>query len=177
MKVMGFIFFFVISFALARPAYADYVLPYPSSMPGNKLYKVGRFVDTLKKHWYWGSIASYRYRLALADKYLIEAKTLFEYKQYLLATDALRRSNDEFRQLPIYLKKAKDEKKDIAQLQSILRAATGAHVQILEDISLRVPAEFQWIPEKSQATDLPLGRLLREAVDTRKVVREIGQRL
>jgi len=159
----------------ASPIHAAYVLPYPSYMPGNKLYRISRFTDVVKQYWYWGNIASLRYHLSLADKYLVEAKTLFEYKQYLLAADALSRSSAHFEQLPMYLKKAALEKKDITQLKVVLQGATTAHIAILESSLQALPDTFEWQPEKSESTVLPLGRLLRDAIRLRQTVWSIGQ--
>src|SRR5260221_10615939 len=96
---------------------AEYVLPYPSFMPGNKIYRVTRVIDKLKKYWYWGNISQIKYHLGLADKYLVEAKTLMEYNQFLLAADALRRSDDEFAQLPTYIVGARHDVVDITMFQ------------------------------------------------------------
>ena len=87
------IFLLILFVAFPSSVFADYTLPYPSYMPGNKLYKASRLFDELQKYWHWGNIASVKYRLKIADKYLVEAKVLFEYKQYVLALDALERSD------------------------------------------------------------------------------------
>src|SRR3989344_2434627 len=84
---------FLLVFVLVSRVEAAYVLPYPSYMPGNKLYTFSRFFDEVGRIWNFGSIASTKYALHLSDKYLVEAKTLFEYQQYLLALDALQRSD------------------------------------------------------------------------------------
>ena len=162
-----------IYFSLALSVQADYVLPYPSFMPGNKAYRISRVIDSLKAYWYWGNIASFRYHLALADKYLVEAKTLFEYKQYLLAVDALTRSTIHTERLPVYLKRAKSERKDIAKLKATTGEAIDAHVLVLEEITARVPEQFLWQPEKAASTDLKLGSFLRESVNLRQTVEEI----
>ena len=106
---------------------ADYVLPYPSYMPGNKLYKVGRVIDTHKRFWYFGSIAQTKYHLGLSDKYLVEAKTLFEYKQYMLGADALIRSNNEFNEIPHYIAKAKESGIDVTLLKATILYAAKKH--------------------------------------------------
>src|SRR5450759_5012191 len=95
-KIVFFSFLLSLVFSHSSLVYADYVLPYPSYMPGSSLYKVSRVVDLLKFYWSWGNIAQIKYHLALSDKYLIEAKTLMEYKQFLLGTDDLRRYDKEF---------------------------------------------------------------------------------
>ena len=63
------------SFSFAE---SDYVLPYPSSMPGSKFYQIRLIWDEVKKYWYFGSFGQFEYNLKQSDKYLVEAKTLFE---------------------------------------------------------------------------------------------------
>src|SRR5687768_12398331 len=80
-------------------AQSDYVLPYPSSMPGSSLYKIRLIFEEINKYWYFGNISQFTYNLRQSDKYLIEAKTLFEYKQYFLAYQALEKSNHYFNKI------------------------------------------------------------------------------
>lgn len=147
---------------------AEYVLPYPSYMPGNKLYMISRLVDRAKQIFYFGNISSFKYHLALADKYLIEAKTLFEYKQYLLAVDALGRSDVHFRQLPAYLRSAEREKKDIGALSVLVQEAAQAHVHILASLKDLLPSEFVWRPEKAAEIVIPIGDMLGESIQIRR---------
>jgi len=128
---------------------ADYVLPYPSFMPGNKIYKISRIVDRVKEYWYFGNLAQAKYHLSLSDKYLVEAKTLFEYKQYLLALDALTRSDDHFSQ------------------QKNTEAAK-AHIFVLESLLGQLPDTFQWTPEKETATQLPIAQKLQDSIKIRE---------
>lgn len=162
--------FMILVLSLVPRVQAEYVLPYPSYMPGNKLYRVSRMIDTLKAYWYWGNIASFRYHLGLSDKYLVEAKTLFEYKQYLLANDALKRSTDQFQSIPIYVKGAQRQKKDITVMKKTVQEAVEVHRGVLESISWKAPETFLWQPEKSNTTELPLGRNIREAIQMRETV-------
>jgi cell shape-determining protein MreC len=141
--IIGFFFMFVTSHARA-----SYVLPYPSFMPGNKIYKITRLIDKVKAYWYWGELGQAKYHTALADKYLVEAKVLFEYKQYLLAVDALKRSNE-------HVEKASNEEQ------------RAAHVQVLTRIKEDVPEEFTWTPEKDKATKLSLYDLIDAAIALR----------
>lgn len=151
--------------------YADYVLPYPSYMPGNKLYRVSRIADTLKQYWYFGSIASFRYHLELADKYLVEAKTLFEYKQYVLAIDALKRSDREIVVLPLWIAKAKSEGKDASGLVEKGQNATLKHQEMLNMLIGILPEEYLWEPEKAQAIPLAIKSHLLEAAALREETR------
>ncbi len=161
--------FFVISQLLHASVYADYVLPYPGYMPGHKVYRITRMLDDFRQYWFWGAIASTKYRLALSDKYLVEAKILFEYKQYLLAVDALRRSNEQFQRLPQLLGQVTREGKEAGKLTEQAIAAAAAHKQVLEKLQRELPAEFTWKPEKREAVTLDLASLLMEALELRKL--------
>ncbi len=160
-----FIIFYLIF--LVPKAHAEYVLPYPSYMPGNKIYNVSRMVDTIKKYWYWGSIASLKYHLKLSDKYVVEAKTLFEYKQYLLAVDALSRSDKEFSRLSYYLGRAKTEDKDVENFKSLLVEAAKKHEQIIRASQLQLPKQFTWTPEKLKSTTLSLYETTESSIKVR----------
>ncbi len=160
----------VIFLSNTHTSFAEYVLPYPSYMPGNKVYKISRLVGELKKYWYWGSIASFKYHLGLSDKYLVEAKTLFEYKQYLLARDALARSNENFRELPQYLIRAKNEGKDMRIFNQQIQKAAAAHMGVIDGLARLVPKTFNWREEKKQPVELGLQQLLTETNKLRQSV-------
>lgn len=153
--IIVLLLFFMIATPL-RMAHADYVLPYPSYMPGNKLYRVMRIVDQLKRFWYWGNIAQTKYHLELSDKYLVEAKTLMEYNQYLLATDALSRSNKEFMQLPKYINGVAKEGVDTKSLKQLVVSAADKHVEVLNNLLLLTPDTVVWSPEKAASTTVTL---------------------
>lgn len=155
-------------------AHASYVLPYPSYMPGNKLYQVSRVVDQLKKYWYFGNIAQIKYHLALADKYLVEAKTLMEYNQYLLASDALLRSDRAFDTLVLHMQLAKHEGKDVSLLQKAIVESAMKHNEILKSLSMVVPDRFTWTPEKGKSIDLELLDMLKASENLRsQIVTEV----
>ena len=159
----------MVSLLLTTTVFAsDYVLPYPSYMPGNKLYKVSRLIDKLQNYWYWGNIAQEQYHLGLADKYLVEAKTLFEYNQYLLAADALNRSNQQFQLVRPYIVKAQKQGVDVKDILNIFSAAEEKHEEVLNILEKEVPETFVWTPEKDKPTNLPLHQLLEQAVVIRK---------
>lgn len=167
-KIVSLLFWtFLLAQLLHSSVYADYVLPYPSYMPGNKLYKVSRILDSLKAYWHWGAIASFKYHLELSDKYLVEAKTLFEYRQYLLGVDALRRSNEQFHLLSQLLTRVNSEGKDAKKLTERAIEAVVSHRQSLEKLQQELPATFSWIPEKQKATELNLIKFLQEAIALR----------
>ncbi len=162
-KILLYVFFIISFFWWVPSAHAEYVLPYPSVMPGNKVYRVARIIDRLKKYWYWGNISQIKYHLGLSDKYLVEAKTLMEYNQFLLAADALKRADVEFGQLPTYLTHAKKENVDIVTLKKIITEAAIKHNDVLSTLARVVPAQFTWTPEKAKPTDLNLGEMLQAA--------------
>ncbi len=164
------LFLFVLFFLLTSRVQADYVLPYPSYMPGNKLYNVSRTIDTLKQWWHWGSIASFKYHMGLSGKYLVEAKTLFEYRQYPLALDALDRSSKQFQTLPLLIEKAKQEGKETGWLRTQALEAVVVQIELLEKLENQLPKEFLWTPEKAKPTDLHIASLLTHAIGVRQNV-------
>lgn len=159
------IFLFILYFMLPFVAKAEYVLSYPSFMPGNKMYKITRLADKLKNYWYVGDIAQIKYHLMLSDKYLVEAKILFEYKQYLLGDEALVRSSNEWQQIQPHLDFAKDHKKDISKLLAMYKEAAQVHIDVLG--SLMVPELMLWNPEKGTPTNLFLKEDIAKAIDIR----------
>lgn len=170
---MGAIFFFGM---LPQTVHAEYVLPYPSYMPGNKIYRVTRIIDRIKKPLYFGSLGRYKYHLSLADKYLVEAKTLFEYRQYLLAVDALERSDREFASAAPYVSRGMKEGKDMRIYARNLQDASDVHISVLENLKEMLPASFEWRPEKTSATNLRLADMLDVSVALRKTAQHQVQK-
>ncbi len=162
-QIIFVIFFIFCSFPLTG-IHAEYMIPYPSFMPGNKLYRISRIIDSLNDYWYFGNIAKIKYHLNLSDKYLVEAKTLMEYKQYLLAIDALKRSDSHFLQLPRYYQKAREEKIDINKLQQLAADSFRKHKEIESNLLLSLPESFTWTPEKEHETVLPLHRMITNSI-------------
>ncbi len=163
--VVLFIAYFLLR--MAPIVRAEYVLPYPGYMPGNKLYRVSRLIDHLKEPFFFGNISAYTYHLGLSDKYLVEAKTLFEYKQYLLASDALLRSDSAFARVPVYLKRAASEGKDVSAFVVLLRDASLRHIQVLTGLEAGLPDTFEWKPEKTNATALRIQDMIRQSIMVR----------
>lgn len=161
------IFFLLI---LPSPILAEssYVLPYPSFMPGNIFYKINFIQEKLDKYWYFGNFSKFTYNLKLADKYLIEAKTLFEYKQYLLANEALKKSDKYFIEVHLFLGKAKLEGKNTTEKEQILKEAAIKHGEILEQLKVQVPKEFLWEPEKEKSTPLFLWEEIDHSIEIRR---------
>lgn len=145
---MRLLFIILLFLLLQVPVFADYVLPYPSYMPGHKLYKVSRIIDELKRYWYWGNIAQAKYHQGLSDKYLVEAKTLFEYRQYPLALDALKRSDEHFQ------KGAFDE-------------ARETHTAIFNQLMTMLPETFVWQDEYKAPLNLNLHASLNRSLQIR----------
>lgn len=169
-KVLSVIFFLlVLSFPIR--VQAGYVLPYPSFMPGNKLYGISRIVDVIKGYWYFGNIAKVKYHMGLADKYLVEAKTLFEYRQYLLASDALIRSDLQVRQIMQYVGNAAKEGIDVSSLKETVRDAMEVHEIVLANMKSGLPSQFTWRPEKGAATNLPIADMIDHSLKLRHDVR------
>jgi hypothetical protein len=164
-----FLLIFIFSFFTLKVAFAnsDYVLPYPSFMPGNKFYTVSKVFEKLEKYWYFGNFAQFKYNLKLSDKYLVEAKTLFEYKQYLFAVKALKDSDMYFKNTSIYLKKAKKEEKDITEKNKILISASQKHKEILQEIEKNIPDNFNWQPEKLDSTYLDFKKIINNSIAIR----------
>ena len=164
--------FIIISFFLLIPnsafAQSDYVLPYPSSMPGSGFYKVQFLIDNLQKYWYFGNLSQFSYNLQLSDKYLVEAKTLFEYKQYLLALKALKKSDSYFALASHHLQKAHAEGKDISEKQIVFNSAMQKHKEVLLQIRNSIPQEFVWQAEKEQKQYLRLWEDIDMSVKTKE---------
>lgn len=149
---------------------SEYVFPYPSFMPGNKLYKVSRIFDELGQWWFFGNISSFKYHLKLADKYLVEAKTLFEYKQYKLGVDALRRSDKQIPQIRRSLSRARLEGKQVKQFESIFTSAMNVHIDVLKKLSEQLPENFQWNPEKRSPETINFSQILSNSIEQRAKV-------
>lgn len=161
----------ILFLVFAQPARADYFLPYPSYMPGNKLYGVSKVIERLESWWYWGSIGQIKYHMWLADKYLVEAKTLFEYKQYLLAVQALVASDIHIIIIPRYIDKAKSEGKDMSDFVMRFQSELVAHLDIINALIRMLPQTFNWTPENFQPTVLNIKDLLTHSWEIRERMR------
>jgi len=148
-------------------AQSNYVLPYPSSMPGSFSYKIHLIYESVSKYWYFGDFGQFDYNLKLADKYLVEAKILFEYKQYLLGYKALEKSNRYFVSIPLNLAKAKENDKDISQRRKILEESAQKHIEILSELQGKLPPSFLWTPENAKSTNLNLEEMMGKSIKIR----------
>lgn len=159
------LFFICPSSAFAK---SNYVLPYPSFMPRSMFYNVHLAWEKIGQYWYFGNFSQHAYNLKLADKYLVESKTLFEYKQYLLAYQALKKSDEYFIAAYRFLGKAKQEGKNIKDKEQILKEAAFQHMEMLEQIKKQVPEQFNWQPEKDKPTFLFLREQINKAIEIRR---------
>ena len=160
----------VVCLLITRPVHASYVLPYPSYMPGNKLYAIGQLIDKIKGYWSFGTLAQIKYQMSLSDKYLVEAKTLFEYHQYLLASSALARSDSAFNILPKLVRSAKTEGKSTVAIVNTISEEATEHMRVLEIMKNGLPDVFTWSPEKAKSTELSLHDMVQMAIDLRASV-------
>jgi len=150
-------------------AQSTYVLPYPSFMPGTIFYKLNLIEEKLMFYWYFGNFGKHAYNLKLADKYLVEAKTLFEYKQYLLAHNALLKSDEYFKKAGVYLLTAQTDNKNIKEKKVVFKEASLKHIEELELIRNMTPEKFVWTPEKSKSTILNISEAIKKSVVIRRV--------
>ncbi len=162
------IYLLIVVFPPAIFAQSNYVLPYPSSMPGSASYKLHLVWEKMMRYWHFGSFGQFEYNLKQSNKYLVEAKTLFEYKQFLLGYKALIKSDSYFSQAPLYLKLAEREDKNIANKKNILQNAALKHIEVLELLKSEVPEKFEWKPEKSPPTILNLKEAILKSIEIRK---------
>lgn len=162
------VFLFLILFKTSVFAQSSYVLPYPSSMPGRFLYKIHLLYENISKYWYFGDFGQFDYNLKMADKYLVEAKTLFEYKQYLLGYKALKKSDQYFVNILPNLVRAGKNGKNTLQKKIILKEAARKHIEVLEQMGKNTPSIFVWRPEKSIPTTLNLKREIKDSMIFRK---------
>ena len=163
-------FSFIIFLAAVNKTFgqSDYVLPYPSSMPGGLPYKLHLFYELVSKYCYFGDFGQFDYNLKMADKYLVEAKTLFEYKQYLLGYSSLQKSDRYFIDILSSLDKARERDKNIAGKRLILREASQKHIEVLQKMEMNTPDTFLWQPEKTMSTELGIKKALLNSILLRK---------
>lgn len=165
-KILILVIVFFI-FANQTFAQSSYVLPYPSAMPGNILYKFNLIKESLLKLWYFGDFGKFEFSLKESDKYLVEAKTLFEYEQYLLAFKSLNKSDSYFEKTLPYLLNAQRNGKNIANNREILKNAAFKHIQVLSRLAKELPSTFVWTPEKDKPTKLNIKEKLDQSISMR----------
>lgn len=151
-------------------AYADssYVLPYPSFMPGSKFYSIQKILESLSYYWYFGDFGQFNYNLRESDKYLVEAKILFDYKQYFLGHKALISSDKYFAKINPTLVSARRNNKNISEKEKILKEAAAKHIEELSEMKEGTPENFNWVPEKDKPTFLSLWQAIDNAISIRE---------
>ena len=159
-----FLFFITTNRVFAQ---TNYVLPYPSGMPGSLLYKIHLVYENVSKYWYFGDFGQFDYNLKTADKYLVQAKTLFEYKQYLLGYNALKKSDSYFVNIMPSLARAERNGKNTLKKKTVLREASQKHIEVLEKTEQETPDVFNWQPEKALSTNLYLKKDIEKAINIR----------
>lgn len=162
------ILFFLLLIRTSVYAKSDYVLPYPSFMPGSLFYNAHLFLETLMEYWYFGNFGQFIYNLKQSDKYLVEAKILFEYSQYLLGEQALVKSNSYFIKARPFLEKAKNEGKDVSEKKQLLDSAAQKHKEVLRHLLTIVPETFIWQPERSSLVRLNLSEVTKRSIKIRE---------
>lgn len=155
-------------FASSVVAQSEYVLPYPSSMPGNKFYIIEQGIERISPYWFYGDLGSFTHNLFYSDKYLVQAKTLFEYKQYLLGMDALQKSNKYFNNLDEKLDSAKANGKDVSEKMRVLESAKKKHREVLFEMIEDSPEEVLWTEENGSSSTLSIHKLLTNSITQRK---------
>lgn len=163
------LFFAVILFfvSLGKSFASSYVLPYPSDMPGSKFYAIGQIIEEVERIWFFGDFSQFHYNLKNSDKYLVQAKTLIEYNQFLLANEAVKRSDEFFISSKKNLKNASNKKKPTGEKRALLRRAAEKHIQVLSESLEKAPEEFDWVPEKEKPTKLFLKRQIKNSIRIR----------
>ena len=162
-------FLIIILFFKTTPSFAEssYVLPYPPPLPGSFFYKIRLVSEQIQKYWYFGNFGQFHYSLKQSDKYLVEAKTLFDYKQYLLALRALKKSDSYFGKIHPNLLSAKNKGKNISEKQTILKGAAQKHIEELTKLKSTVPSVFDWTPERESPIELNLWESLDSSIKLR----------
>lgn len=155
----------------ANKIYAqEYVLPYPSEMPGGRLYFFYQLKEKVDGFLYFGNLASFKYHQELADKYLVQAKTLFEYRQYLLAVNSLKKSNFNLVEEKNSLIRASKEGKDVSKKREELTSEIQKHILVLQKLKEEVPESFSWVPERGDPIDVKLWNEIEFAIKIRKAL-------
>jgi len=159
--VLLWIIFFTPASAFAQ----EYVLPYPGFMPGHSLYKISNIVDKLQEWWSFGDFTKFHYHLNAADKKLVEAKILFEYKQFLLASESLQIYEKHLKLANNYLSTAVANGKNISQNRRLFTSAILKHSEVLEKLKLNLPERFLWSPEKESSKMIEIRIILTDAIN------------
>ena len=167
--LIAFILFTLMFYPISAYASSSYVLPYPSTMPGSLFYRPRLLLEVLQKYWYFGNFGQFKYNLKESDKYLVEAKTLYEYNQFLHAsTISLKKSDEYFEGTLSFLIKAQNEGKDILQNRKILAEASTKHIEVLKKLLNELPQEFEWKAEKEKPIFIHISKEIEKSISIRE---------
>ncbi len=111
----------------------------------------------------------------MADKKLVEAKTLFEYKQYALAMNAIYQSSAQVASIPRYLERATAQGIDMKEFDKTVCEQMNVHQEVLQLLQTSLPTAFAWQEEKKDAVNLPIGEAIDAAIQTRVDVQTQGK--
>ena len=157
MKALVLVLLTAYCLLLTTPIYAaGYILPYPSYMPGHKLYKLEQIWDSAQEYWHFGNIAKFKYHQGLADKKLVEAKVLFEHEQYLLAVDAIQVSNSSLIEAGKYLGLAIQSGKQLNRKTETYKQALDRHKEDRIKLRSELPKVIIWEDENNPPVKLNL---------------------
>lgn len=168
-KILKFLFVIILLLLIVqKPAFgqAKYVLPYPSFMPGTIFHKLYSGYEEISKIWSFGNISRFKNDLKFSDKYLVEAKILFDYNQYFLATAALERSDKYFENTKTI--KSKIDSKNVQFDTSILFEAEKKHIEELEKLKKDLPEEFTWQEKNKEPIKLNLKKIIEKSIAIRE---------
>lgn len=147
---------------------SGYTLPYPPQMPGSIMYKVRLLEEKIQSFWNFGNYASFQFNLTMSDRYLVQTKTLLEYKQYLLAREALQTSDTYFKRIMPPVVQAAKEGRDVSDEKNLLVAASRKHIEVLEYLKDDTPMTVEWVPEKTKSTTINFNDLITKSINMRK---------
>jgi hypothetical protein len=137
-------------------------------MPGNKLYVARQFLEQVQEFWYFGDMSKVKYHIKMADKYLVEAKTLFEYKQIKLGEVSLSISNDHFAKAVLYERDVAYEKKDKGEQEELLKNSGHKHSEIINLLMKDLPEKINWQEEKKDSETIWVHMILKQALIIRQ---------
>lgn len=163
-RLLLFLPIFLLVFPSNTFAESTYVLPYPSYMPGNKFYKISQLEEKILKYWYFGNLGQFKYNLKYADKYLVEAKTLYEYKQYIWAEKAINKSDEYFQATIDSYKKIKQSDVKIRTIDQLFYEAATKHIDVLKQIDENTPDTFPWFVTEKITLNLPIKNEIDQAI-------------
>lgn len=159
LSLLTLVFYFFVPTAFAKQK-SSYVLPYPGIMPGSKLYIVSIVTNQLEDFYTFGDFAKIKFYQAQADKYLVEAKTLFEYGQFKLAISSLEKSNKYYKKIYPLIRLAKENGKEISEKEKNYVSASQKHTEELIKIKDFTPEQFIWADEKKPSITLDIKKAL-----------------